>query len=228
MEKNISIKVILDRLLRHPLMQDLSFETAVDYTVDFFGIIGMPRLFEERVTKVPVKNYRARIPCGETSITQIRETCSGRCLRGSTDNFHMAQGRDRIQDEPTFKVQGDYIYLNKREGELEVAYKAITTDEEGYPMIPEDPVILRALEYYIKKQWFTILFDMGKIQPAVLQNVQQEYAFYVGQAQNKLVMPTLSEMESITNMWNTLIPRFNEFRDGFEKSGEKERIRVQY
>ena len=211
MEKNISIKVILDRLLRHPLMQDLSFETAVDYTVDFFGIIGMPRLFEERVTKVPVKNYRARIPCGETSITQIRETCSGRCLRGSTDNF-----------------QGDYIYLNKREGELEVAYKVITTDEEGYPMIPEDPVILRALEYYIKKQWFTILFDMGKIQPAALQNVQQEYAFYVGQAQNKLVMPTLSEMESITNMWNTLIPRFNEFRDGFEKSGEKERIRVQY
>ena len=69
---------------------------------------------------------------------------------------------------------------------------------------------------------------MGKIQPDALQNFQQEYAFYVGQAQNKLVMPTLSEMESITNMWNTLIPRFNEFRDGFEKSGEKERIRVQY
>lgn len=228
MEKNISIKIILDRIMRHPLMQDLSFETAVDYTVDFFGIVGMPRLFEERVEKIPVKNYRARIPCGEASITQIRGFCNGDCIRESTDSFHMAPHRDKAYEEPTFKVQGDYIYLNKKEGEIEVAYKAIPTDEEGYPMIPEDPVFLRALEHYIKKQWFTILFDMGKIQPAVLQNAQQEYAFYVGRAQNKLVMPTLSEMESISNMWNTLIPRFNEFRHGFKESGKKELIRVQY
>jgi hypothetical protein len=41
-------------------------------------------------------------------------------------------------------------------------------DDEGYPLLPDEPTFLRALELYIKKQWFTILFDMNKISPAVL------------------------------------------------------------
>ena len=68
---------------------------------------------------------------------------------------------------------------------------------------------------------------MGRIQPAVLQNAQQEYAFYVAQAQNKLVMPTLSEMESISNMWTSLLAKNNEFKKGFKHTGAKELIKVQ-
>jgi len=41
-------------------------------------------------------------------------------------------------------------------------------DEEGLPMIPDNPIFLKTLELYIKKEYFTILFDMGKISPAVL------------------------------------------------------------
>jgi hypothetical protein len=49
-----------------------------------------------------------------------------------------------------------------------------------------------------------------------LQNVQQEYAFYVGQAQSDLVRPNIDQMESIKNMWNTLIPKTHKHADGFK------------
>jgi hypothetical protein len=99
-------------------------------------------------------------------------------------------------------------------------------DDEGLPLLPDEPTFLRALELYIKKQWFTILFDMNKISPAVLQNTQQEYAFAVGACNNTFIIPSVSEMESIKNMWNQLIPRFNEFRNGFKNLGDKEHLKI--
>ena len=88
-------------------------------------------------------------------------------------------------------------------------------------LIYGDSAYLRALELYIKLQCFTILFDMGKIAQNVLQNTQQEYAWAVGQAQNSLIIPSVDRMESITNMWTTLIQRTHEHRNGFRYLGKK-------
>ena len=35
-------------------------------------------------------------------------------------------------------------------------------------------------------------------------------------------MPSISELQSITNMWNTLIPRVTEFDNGFTELGNRE------
>lgn len=226
MDRQISIKVVLDRIMRHLLMQDLSFETAVDYTLDFIRIVGIPKTYKEKIETLEVKDYRALLPCDLVEIIQVKQHCNDYCMRASTNTFHILDHEPNSY-EYTFKVQGDILYTNLREGPIDIAYRAIATDEEGYPTIPEDPVFLRALETYIKKQWFTILFDLGKIQPAVLQNTQQEYAFYVGQVQSRMIMPSLSEMESITNSWNTLLSRTNEFKTGFRNNGSRELIKVQ-
>lgn len=226
MTNYVSLKTVLDKVMIHPLLVDLSFETAVLYTLEFLRIVGVPRIFEDRFETLEVKDYRAVLPCDLLDIIQVKEHCSAYALRATTDTFYQ-DDRGPAPYEYTFKVQGDILYTNMKEGALDIAYKAIVTDEEGYPMIPDDSTFIRALEQYIKKQWFTILFDMGRIQPAVLQNAQQEYAFYVAQAQNKLVMPTLSEMESLSNMWTSLLHKTNEFKTGFKTTGAKERLKVQ-
>ena len=99
-------------------------------------------------------------------------------------------------------------------------------DEEGLPMLPDNPIFLKALELYIKKEWFTILFDLGKIQPAVLNNTQQEYAFKAGQCNSEFTTPSPSEMESISGILNQMIPRVNEFRKGFKDLGNKEFLKL--
>lgn len=70
------------------------------------------------------------------------------------------------------------------------------------------------------------MFDLGKINQAVYSNVQQEYAWAVGQAQTDLIKPSVDEMQSITNAFNTLIPRVNEHSRGFINNGSQEKWRL--
>lgn len=43
------------------------------------------------------------------------------------------------------------IYVSFPKGAVEIAYKAVKTDEDGYPMIVDNEVYIAALEAYIKK-----------------------------------------------------------------------------
>lgn len=119
------------------------------------------------------------------------------------------------------------IYTSIEKGDIEMSYRAIMVDGDGYPMVPDDGTFPRALGLYIKKSQFTILFDMGKISKQILENTQQEYCWAVGQAQSSLVMPTIDQMESIKNSWTTLVQRANSHREGFRTDGSQEKIRLQ-
>ena len=97
-------------------------------------------------------------------------------------------------------------------------------DCDGYILIPDNEAFIKALEAYIKEREFVILFDEGKISGDSLQLAQQEYAWYVGKAESSLLMPSIDEMASITNMWNQLIPRIQEHTNQFKTLGLKERM----
>lgn len=228
----ISIKVILDNLLHHPLLQDLTLERAVAHTVDFIRIIGMPHIFVEKAVELRVENYRAMLPCDFHEMIQVRtanENCGhliGQVFRYSTDSFHMSEQKHE-QPDLTYKIQGRVVYTSIKDGTIEIVYRAMPVDDEGYPLVPDKSPFIRALELYIKKQCFTILFDLGKINQAVYANVQQDYAWAVGQAQSDLIRPSIDEMQSITNSLNTLLPRINEHSKGFITDGSMERIKLQ-
>ena len=42
MVNHISIRQIIDDLLDHPLLQDLTLERAINYAVHFIQIVGVP------------------------------------------------------------------------------------------------------------------------------------------------------------------------------------------
>lgn len=119
----------------------------------------------------------------------------------------------------TYKIQGNVIFTSIREGTIEIAYNAFMVDSEGYPMIPDNSSFITALELYIKKKHFTILFDLGKLNQSVYNQVCQDYAWAVGQAQSDLVRPTIDQMQTLTNSLNTLIPRVAEHSSGFINNG---------
>lgn len=228
----ISIKQALDDLLEHPLLQDLSFERVVNYTVHFLQIVGVPNEFEEKTALIDIKDYRGCLPCDYYDMIQVRTYKEGeycpRVFRYTTDSFHHSPNKgDSDTWDLTYKLQNSIIYTSIKEGTIEIAYHAIKVDKEGYPMIPENSSFIQALELYIKKKVFTILFDQGKINNAVLQNTQQEYAWAVGQAQRDLTMPTIDQMESISNMWTQLLQRNNEHSKGMKQLGRREYIKLQ-
>ena len=202
-------------------MQDLSLETAVDYTIDFMRIVGMPRMFTEKVVRITIDKYRALLPCDYYQTIQIRIP-GGPALVYSTDSFHMSNK----SNPSTYKIQGNIIYTSIESGELELAYLAISTDEDGYPLLPDNSSFTRALELYIKKQWFTILFDLGKITSAVLQNTQQEYAWAVGDCQSEFNRMSIDQMEAFSNSWRTMILRDHQHSSGFIGDGTRQTLNI--
>lgn len=231
MDKYISLRQVLDDILDHPMLKDVSFERAVNYTVHFMRIVGCPRMFEERTALVEIENYRGLLPCDFNDIIQVRthSSCDRknyRVFRHTTDSFHMSDNKQDSFDL-TYKIQGNIIFTSIKEGIIEIAYNAFAVDSDGYPLIPDNSSFIRALELYIKKQHFTVLFDTGKINNAILNQTLQDYAFAVGQAQSDLVRPTIDQMESFTNSLNTLVTRVNEHRSGFVNNGTQEKIRLQ-
>ena len=229
MKGYVPIQDVLYEVLTHPMLQSISMERAVSYAIQFAKVVGVPNQFDEKCEPLEVKDYRALLPCDFYEVKQVRQIDPARHKKGipmrySTDSFHMGEIKpERYED--TYKIQGRVIYTTLKDGLIEVSYMSIPVDEDGYPLIPDDETYKRALEAYIKKQWFTILYDMGKIRYHVLQNAQQEYAFCAAQARTNLIMPTVDQMEAISRSMNSFIQKTHEHQKGFVTLGDKQYIK---
>lgn len=260
----ISLKVVADKTLRHPMMAGISFEAIIDYAIDFMRIVQCAGFFEEKCSTINIKEYKGLLPEDFYEVNQVRltaktikvpkykevvitddygntystnyiqdEECpykdinvsnANNSFRYATDTFHMSNIKSDI--DLTYKIQGGYIITSIKEGTIELSYQAILLDEEGFPLIPDNSKFTRALEAYIKKQWFTILFDMGKLQGPILQNVQQEYAWAVGACETEFQKLNLDKAESFYNSWSTLIPRRNQHQRFYSYNGSKQNLKI--
>ena len=234
MIQTTNIRRILDRAMRHPMMRDIPLETAIEYAVDFISLMGTPALYEEKTALVRVKDWRGALPCDFVSMIQVRNATRqmgphsrvlpGAVYRYSTHSFHMSKDKGFVIGDYTYKTQGMCIYTSARNTMLEIAYYAFAVDDEGYPLLPDNTSFLRGLENYIKVQWFTILFDMGKIQANVLQNAQREYYWAAGDAQSEFSRLDLDKAESLFNSFKMLLPRKHEHWRAFFTNGVKEEM----
>lgn len=147
-----------------------------------------------------------------------------RSMRGSTDSFHM-NGKPKNCRELTYKIENNRIFTSEETGYVEVAYKALAIDDDGLPLIPDNSKFTRALEWYIKLQYYTILFESGQVDARVLQNTQQEYCWAVGAYESECHMLTIDEMQSLTNSLNQLAVRVDEHDKSFIHEGTREYLR---
>lgn len=241
-----SIKRVLDNIMDHPLLRDVTMEQAIRYTLRFIGLHGYTHLYQDKIENIDIHDFRGLLPCDLISINQVKDCATGICLRAMTDTFphalrehphhdkkpmpdnmgeiYIPKGH-RYKEESAFKTQGRVIFTSFPEGRISISYKAIPVDNDGFPLLIDNEVYLAALEAFIKVQVFTIKFDTGKISGGVLQNAQQEYAWRAGQLDEEMKIPSISEMETLTRMYNTLLLGKREFDNGFRDAGNREYLR---
>nr|DAG97308.1 MAG TPA: hypothetical protein [Crassvirales sp.] len=79
----------------------------------------------------------------------------------------------RIKDKnviPTYKVVNRKLQTSIEEGNITLEYYAIATDKDELPVIPENSFFQKALYSYIKKEEFSILYDLGEIRKDVYED----------------------------------------------------------
>ena len=228
-----NLKIVTDKILRDPIFIGLNYETVIDYFIDFITIVGAPELFEEKfVTDIEVKGYRADLPID--FVEEIQISMDKKAARQATDTFmgnyatlDLDSDNKMMKDviELTYKIQGNYIYLSKELGTLTMTYKCVkmqtdeTQDDYGYPMLPDDPVFILALQSYIEVQFLTMLFRAGKVTNQILQDAKQTYAWNVGRYDTHSKRLTIGSMESISKMFRSIIGKNNEFYTRFKTLG---------
>lgn len=247
-----NIRRVLDNLMEHPLLRDITLEQVVRYVIRFISLHGYPKMFQDKIENVDIKDFRGILPCDLISITQVKDLETGLCLRAMTDTFpkglepsppkspkpdkdllnnvkditqQYIPPAHKFDEEPSFKTQGRIIFTSFPQGCVEIAYRSIPVDEDGFPLLIDNENYLAALEAYIKVQVFTIKFDTGKINANVLQNAQQEYAWRAAELQDEFTVPSMSEMESLTRMYNTMLLSTRQFDKRFKHLGDREYIR---
>lgn len=127
--------------------------------------------------------------------------------------------------EYTYTTQKGIIFTSIQEGHLQISYKALMVDEEGYPLIPDNEKLKFGIEYYIMHRFLEPLWMMGKITDKAFNYIEQKRHFYLGGADTSLKLAGIDHLESIMNTINRLIIN-TQAHDGFYKgSGAKERFR---
>ena len=245
-----NIRRVLDDITEHPLLRDVTLEQVVRHTIRFISLHGYPTLYQDKIDTVKIKDYRGLLPCDLISILQVKDVESGICLRAMTDTFTSGMGpkpkdREHHEDllnnahpigdyipplreyleEMTFKTQGRIIFTSFKEGCVELTYKSIPVDEDGFPLLIDNETYLNALEAYIKVKVFTVKYDTGKIQAGVLSNAQTDYAWAAHNLQTEMTTPSVSEMESLTRYLTTMVKSNTQFDQGFKHLGDREYIR---
>ena len=219
----VNIRELLARVTKHSMLKTVDLEEAIRYVVDFISIVGCPTFYLDKEVDITIEDYRGLMPCDLVSIVQVKDKNTGFCLHSMTDSFNPKEST--FNKELTFKTQGNVILTSFRTGEITISYKALPVDEAGIPLLIDNANFLKALELYIKKEKFSDLYDEGKIREGVMVKAERDYAWAVAQCEKEFIMPSISELQSITNLLNTLIPRMTEFDSGFRNLGNREYLK---
>lgn len=226
----------MDRVTRHKMMKDIPFETVVEYTIDFIDFVGCPALYNQKTAIVRIDKWRGELPCDFNKMIQVRvapvqHTNHWRghsiitalpAYRYSGNSFHMSEFKPERPLELAYQTEGMYIFTSTKDVDVEIAYRAFAVDDEGYPLLPDNPSFLRGLEAYLKMKWFEDKYDEGKIPEGVMARADREYAWAVGDASSEFARLDLDKAETLFNSFKSLLPRLNEHSRGFVTNGQKE------
>jgi hypothetical protein len=135
------------------------------------------------------------------------------------------------EDEPlnttkdkTYLINGGFIKTNQRTGFIQMAYQAIPTDNEGYPLVPDDVSFLEAIYWYIVMKLYYPKWVQGSIRDEVYYDARRSWNFHCKQAYGNALLPNADQLESIKNEWNRLKPELHEWSTGFSTMGERQII----
>jgi hypothetical protein len=228
--KTVSVGNILWKVLKQPIVQDLKYEDAAEYAIEYLRLIGSALSSEDKVDKVQLNNYKAVLPANLISLKGIKysqeECSSGIAMRYASDIYHTNIDNDNNCDfqEYTYITQNNVITSSIKDGWLEIAYSGIAVDEFGYPLIPDNESFKVALEYYIIHRTLEGLWSMGKITDKVFQYYEQKRHFYSAQATNSMQIKNMDQMETMFNAINRMIIDVNPQQTFYKNFGNKEVI----
>lgn len=227
--KTVSLKQIMWRVANHPLMRDINYEDAAMYALEAIRLIGAPLMYTNALTKPPVNinDHKGRLPSDLIEIRGIKDADTNFVYKYASDIYHGDFCKEDFGDcqynkDYTYTISNGVITTSIKKGQVIISYKKIETDEEGYPLIPDNIKVLNAIRYYIMYSHLEPLNDIGKVSDKAFNRIEQNYLWYVGGANTSMQLANLDHLETTMNAVNRLLINNSAHERGFRFLQEKE------
>ena len=147
-------------------------------------------------------------------------------LQYGASNFHQSMHcsgcvNENVIYEDTYIVDCDYIKTSFASGKICLSYMAFPTDEDCFPLVPDDISFKEALFWYIYKK-LLLLNPLIKKNGINYTFAEQQWKYYCSQARNAANYPDIDRYESFMNQWVRLIPNVNRHDVTFEQLNTRE------
>jgi len=224
----IKYTTIMENVMRNFGFHEITDEEALEWLSAFMDHTKVPKVMEDKIAYIDIVDSRGQLPADMALIRQTAfvegvdnvvdaECGQGRLvpMRWSTDTFHFkyhcADSNDFEQDgRYTYSLNKGFIFPSMVTGIICIAYQAIPTDDEGFPLIPADEQWRKAAEFEVAYRYAYRAMIKDEIAGPKFQLIERDRDWYFAQAVNysKTSLP-LDEMESFKNDTLRTVPNPN-------------------
>jgi len=147
----------------------------------------------------------------------------------STSTFHASVSCTDCpqpkENGPSFIINCGHIQTSFAEGSVCISYKAFPTDEECWPLVPDDVSFREALFWYIHKK--LIMRGTTLMAKFDYMTADQYWLKYCTQARNSANYPDVPKMESFLNQWVRLVPVMDRSENFFAQLNAREQLQAE-
>lgn len=225
-----SIKTIIAGLYRDlGSNTELNIADIVEWVNEGLSLIGAYSQYIEKQKCVDISNYEADLPCDFYRLTDISYNNNPiKWANNTLVSLYGCQGCliPTCCTEDFFMISDAHIRTSFKEGKLCMVYLGIPTDDEGFPLVPDDVYFDKALKAYCTYMLDRIEFRKGKIVEVAYRDSERDWLYYCASSKGAANQPGLQQMERLKNSWVRLLPLNNEYSNNFRNLGSQERRRL--
>lgn len=226
----ISIGEIVYRILANPVLKGVRTSDIVIHTKTVLELVGVPGLKQDKLVHLQIENCRAPLPEDFVERISVRVIDSSGKIVSTHDTNDFAEFNDELGEQDkmdtifTHRITPNYIYMDFKQGEIELLYKAYYMDENGWLMIPRNESLVLAIINYVRARHFESLADQNANFERAYQRAEQQYNWYVAQATNSLLNLDPVEAQALGERLIRMIPVKDNFYTNDKYAGQPERI----
>lgn len=229
----VSSKFIVQKVIRDLHLQDVDrWVDMIEWIGEAVAFIGA---FDQFINKtgiaLEVKNKRVALPCDLYSITSISKgSVPLQYLGGSFDfSFHCPDSPNlTTKNVNGYTINGPWINTNFNNTTIHLSYQAFNTDENGWPMVPNEVSYKEACFRYIVMKMRYPDWESGRLSDSKYETIEDRWQYYCKQARAVANMPTIDQMEAMKNFWLRLVPNINEHDTFFNGLGSSSPSRTNF
>lgn len=231
----VSVKQIFGVVYRNlGINHDISEDDMYEWSAEALMMIGAYSQYDEVSRCLELTDGKVALPPGFHKLVDISYDKKPMYWATNTNAHNYQCSNCTIQvctdrmNQKTFYLNDNYLITNIDDDNANVCMVMLKmhTDEEGYPMIPDDIYYSKAVSSYIIHMLDYRSWRKGNLPDKVYNKSEQDWLFYVNSARGSANMPNTAQLENLKNITTRLMPLKNEYDKNFVNISSKEKLNI--